>query len=268
MVTFAPSVPPGPTAGALPHLVRVVRAAGTAALRYYGRSGGVELKADSSPVTEADRAAHAVICEALLAWDPAIPVISEEGTIPPPEVRRTWRRFWLVDPLDGTKEFIQGNGEFTVNVALIEDGRPVMGAVGAPAIDLTYYAGEGLGAWRQERDAPAVRIRSWAPGPGAPVRIIESRSHPSPGLEAFLQRLVVSERVKAGSSLKFCRVAEGRADVYPRLGPTMEWDVAAGDCIFRNSGENGPRYSPLVYNRPDLRIPEFVIGFEPESGRP
>jgi 3'(2'), 5'-bisphosphate nucleotidase len=267
MTATPAGIPPAPTPENLAHLVSLVRAAGRATLQFYGRAVPVEHKADASPVTTADRVAHELLSEALRAWDPTIPIISEEGDIPPIEERRDWRRFWLVDPLDGTKEFLQGNGEFTVNVALIDGGRPVLGAISAPALDVLYFAGDGLGAWKREGGRAAVRLLSRNPRPGEPVRVIESRSHPSPELEEFLRALPISGRVKAGSSLKFCRVAEGNADVYPRLGPTMEWDVAAGDCIFRNSGEHGPRYSPLVYNRPDLRIPSFVIGFDQPDGR-
>ncbi|HXI22059.1 MAG TPA: adenylyl-sulfate kinase, partial [Gemmatimonadales bacterium] len=168
----------------------------------------------------------------------------------------------LVDPLDGTKEFIQRNGEFTVNIALIESGAPVLGVIYAPALDLLYYAGHGLGAWKRAGTEPPVRIVSRPPLPGHALRVAESRSHPSRELEEFLRTIPVAERVPAGSSLKFCWVAEGKADVYPRLGPTMEWDVAAGDCIFRNSGETVPRRSALVYNQPELRNQGFVIGLD------
>ena len=234
--------------------------AGRATLAHYREGIAVDQKQDRSPVTAADRAAHAVIVRALAEWEPAIPVISEEGEIPAFEVRRSWRRFWLVDPLDGTKEFIQRNGEFTVNIALIEDGAPVLGVIYAPALDLLYYAGLGLGSWRRESGGEPVRITSRPPLPQHGLRVAESRSHPSKELEQFLATLTVAERVPAGSSLKFCWVAEGKADIYPRLGPTMEWDVAAGDCIFRNSGVGRPRRSELLYNQPELRNQGFVIG--------
>ncbi|MEO8450622.1 MAG: 3'(2'),5'-bisphosphate nucleotidase CysQ [Gemmatimonadota bacterium] len=236
--------------------------AGAAAMAYYGTSVGVDLKADRSPVTAADRAAHRVIVDALGTWDPGTPVISEEGEIPNRDVRAGWTRFWLVDPLDGTKEFIHQNGEFTVNIALIEAGVPVLGVVYAPALDLLYYAGAGLGAWKRVAGAGPRRITSRPPLPGHGLRVAESRSHPSPELEAYLAGLNVRERVPAGSSLKFCWVAEGKADIYPRLGPTMEWDVAAGDCIFRNSGVDRPRRSSLRYNQPELRNPGFVLGLD------
>jgi len=188
------------------------------------------------------------------------PVISEEAEAASADDRRSWRRFWLVDPLDGTKEFLKRSAEFTVNVALIEDGEPVLGVVLAPALDLLYWAVKGDGAWREEKGKPAERIYSTPAAPGTPLTVVESLSHPSPELEEYLKTISVARRVKAGSSLKFCWVAEGRADIYPRLGPTMEWDVAAGDCVYRQSGRNGERSSPLTYNKPDLRNPSFVIG--------
>jgi 3'(2'), 5'-bisphosphate nucleotidase len=187
-------------------------------------------------------------------------VVSEEAEAARFEHRRGWRRFWLVDPLDGTKEFIKRRAEFTVNVALIEDGEPVFGVVLAPALDLLYWAVKGGGSWREAKGETAERIYSAASPAGTPLTVVESLSHPSAELEEYLRTIPVARRVKAGSSLKFCWVAEGRADIYPRLGPTMEWDVAAGDCIYRQSGRDGERPSPLTYNKPDLRNPSFVVG--------
>jgi len=233
----------------------LAREAGRATMTYYnGAAVGVREKDDRSPVTLADEVAHGLLV------DPSTPVISEEAEAASFETRRGWSRFWLVDPLDGTKEFIKHRAEFTVNVALIEHGEPVLGVVLAPALDLLYWAVKGEGAWREEKARPAERIYSTAPRPGAPLTVVESLSHPSPELEEYLHTVPVARRVKAGSSLKFCWVAEGRADIYPRLGPTMEWDVAAGDCIYRQSGRDGERPSPLTYNKPDLRNTSFVIG--------
>jgi 3'(2'), 5'-bisphosphate nucleotidase len=219
----------------------------------------VREKDDRSPVTLADEVAHELLVDGLSEIDPGTPIISEEDTLAPYEARRGWRRFWLVDPLDGTKEFIKRRAEFTVNVALIEDGEPVLGVVLAPAMDLLYWAVKGEGAWR-ENGSGAERIYSSPAAPGTALTVVESLSHPSAELETYLQTIPVARRVKAGSSLKFCWVAEGRADVYPRLGPTMEWDVAAGDCVYRQSGRAGERVSPLTYNKPDLRNPSFIIG--------
>jgi 3'(2'), 5'-bisphosphate nucleotidase len=243
-------------------VAELAREAGRATMTYYGdeNGAGVRAKADESPVTLADEAAHHILVDGLHRLDPETPVVSEESQAEGYEARRGWRRFWLVDPLDGTKEFIKRRAEFTVNVALIDDGEPVLGVVLAPALDLLYWAVKGEGAWREEKSGPAERIYSAAPAPGTPLTVVESLSHPSPELEEYLKTIPVARRVKAGSSLKFCWVAEGRADVYPRLGPTMEWDVAAGDCVYRQSGREGERPSPLTYNKPDLRNPSFVIG--------
>jgi 3'(2'), 5'-bisphosphate nucleotidase len=243
-------------------VVDLVREAGRATMSYYDgpAAAGVREKEDRSPVTLADEVAHGILVEGLRELDSSIPVVSEEAAADDFETRRGWKRFWLVDPLDGTKEFIKRRAEFTVNVALIENGEPVLGVVEAPALELVYWAVKGGGAWREEKGGPAERIYSTAPAPGAPLTVVESLSHPSQELEDYLKTIPVARRVKAGSSLKFCWVAEGRADIYPRLGPTMEWDVAAGDCVYRQSGRDGERPSPLTYNKPDLRNPSFVIG--------
>lgn len=251
---------------ALVRLAHLAVAAGHGTLQHYHPGVEVERKGDQTPITAADRRSHTIIVEGLHHWDPTITIVSEEGAIPPFEQRAGWGRFWLVDPLDGTKEFIRHNGEFTVNIALIEEGEPVLGVIYAPALDLLYYGGKGLGSWKREGTGAPERIVSRPPPEGQPLRVAESRSHPSPELEEFLRTLPVAERIPAGSSLKFCWVAEGRADVYPRFGPTMEWDVAAGDCIFRNSGVGRPRLSALVYNQPGLRNQGFVIGLE-DRGR-
>jgi 3'(2'), 5'-bisphosphate nucleotidase len=246
----------------LERLVDVALTAGAAAMRYYGGDGGVQDKPDGSPVTAADRAAHDSIVAELREWQPHVPIVSEEGDAPVRfETRAAWRRFWLVDPLDGTKEFLAANGEFTVNIALIEGGVPVMGVVAAPALSVVYFASQGQGAWRRVAGGATERIFGPSLTASRVTRVVESRSHPTPALEAYLAELGPVERVKLGSSLKFCRVAEGRAELYPRFGPTMEWDVAAGDCVFRNSGHDGRvRPSPLVYNQRSLRTERFVIG--------
>jgi 3'(2'), 5'-bisphosphate nucleotidase len=253
------------TRAALGRLAAIARAAGAAIMSFYAGDAGVRAKDDGSPLTLADEAAHRVIGDALSAWTPDVPIVSEEGEIPDATVRQSWRRFWLVDPLDGTKEFLHRNGDFTVNVALVEDGEPVLGVVYAPAIDRCWYAGTSFGAWVEAPGEAPRRIHSTPPAAGQPLVVVESRSHPSEALERWLATVPVARRVPAGSSLKFCLVAEGRADVYPRFGPTMEWDVAAGDCVFRESGRDAsghgaPRRSPLTYNKPDLRNGDFVVG--------
>jgi 3'(2'), 5'-bisphosphate nucleotidase len=248
--------------GALQRLCDIARMAGCEIMRHYGATPACRQKSDGSPVSTADVAAERVIVEALTAWDATIPVVAEESSMPCASQAAKWPRYWLVDPLDGTKEFLATNGEFTVNIALIDERVPVLGVVLAPAFDLLYCAGRTLGAWRQRAGARPERISSSEWRPGQPARVVESRSHPSPGLETFLAAIEVVERVRLGSSLKFCRVAEGSADLYPRFGPTMEWDVAAGDCIYRNSAAAGERDSPLRYDPTDMRIPGFVLGFD------
>jgi len=241
-------------------LADTARQAGRAILEAGHRELDVAHKADESPVTQADRASHQVIIAGLFASGEDAPIVSEEGTIPAYEIRRHWTRFWLVDPLDGTKEFLAGSGEYTVNIALIEGVEPILGIVYAPATDLMYVAGRNLGSWKQQGTAARERLYSSPPPPQAALVIAESRSHPSPQLEAYLRTIPVKARLRAGSSLKFCWVAEGKADLYPRFGPTMEWDTAAGDCVYRQSGRDGERRSPLRYNTPLLRHERFVIG--------
>jgi 3'(2'), 5'-bisphosphate nucleotidase len=253
------------TSTGLAHVVGIAREAGRAIMDVYARPFDVETKADASPVTAADHAAHRLIVDALGSMWPDVPVVSEEGEIPDAAARAAWRRWWIVDPLDGTKEFVSRNGEFTVNIALMEDDVPVLGVVHAPAISTTYWAARGFGAWRQEGDGEVERIHSRAPAPDAALVVAESRSHPSAELERWIATRNVARRVQVGSSLKMCWVADGRADVYPRFGTTMAWDVAAGDCVFRHSGIDGERRSPLTYGAPDLRNGSFVLGLEEDA---
>jgi 3'(2'), 5'-bisphosphate nucleotidase len=238
--------------------------AGKAVLQHYrARDTWVQTKADGSPVTGVDLAAEGIIHSGLMALDDTIPYVSEERELPTYNERRVWSRYWLVDPLDGTKEFLNRTGEFTVNIAMIENGEPVLGVVVAPASGLLYYAQNGQGAWKKVIGGEPRRLDSVLADPTRPLRVVESRSHPSLALESFLEPFTISERVKSGSSLKFCVVADGRADIYPRLGPTMEWDVAAGDCVYRNSGTPAPHPGTLRYNKPSLKNPSFVIGLPP-----
>ncbi|MEY8015074.1 3'(2'),5'-bisphosphate nucleotidase CysQ [Mycobacterium servetii] len=216
---------------------------------------------DTSPVTDADLAANHYITDHLAALDPRTPIISEESKSADYATRKDWRRFWLVDPLDGTKEFLKGSDEFTVNIALIDNLEPVLGVIYVPAQELLYYAEKDAGSWRRRGDGHPVRIFSSVPDLSKGLTVVESKSHPSPELEEYLKDLPVKERVSAGSSLKFCLVAEGLADIYPRMNPTMEWDVAAGDCIYRNSARLGQRTSSLTYNKPTLKNGSFVMGF-------
>lgn len=247
---------------ALSRVVDIAASAGEVVMKRYRRGGTTATqKADRSPLTAADLESDRLIVDALRALDPSIPIISEEGGIPDYEVRRAWKRFWLVDPLDGTKEFLKRSDDFTVNIALIEDAAPALGVVLAPALGCLYWADAAGGAWKRIGGSDQ-RLRS-SPASGADGwTIVESASHPSAELDGFLAGLRVKARVKTGSSLKFCRVAEGSADLYPRFGPTMEWDTAAGDCVYRFSGAAAPRVSPLAYNKESLRNGNFVIGGE------
>ena len=246
---------------AMQRLCDVARMAAREIMRHYGTTA-CRQKADASPVSIADVAAERVIIAALTAWDATIPIVAEESRVMSEVRHAAWRRYWAVDPLDGTREFLAGNGEFTVNIGLVDEGAPVLGVVLAPAFDLTYCAARGLGAWRQRGASRPERISSRRWRPGEPARVVESRSHPSAALETFLTSIAVAERVRLGSSLKFCRVAEGSADLYPRFGPMMEWDVAAGDCIYRNSAAVGEHPSPLRYNSTDMRVAGFVLGYD------
>lgn len=245
----------------LAQVLEMAREAGRIILDYYQSPAQASQKQDGSPLTQADLKADAFLRRELSLLEPSVPCLSEESRIPDYKTRRDWKRFWLVDPLDGTKEFLKKNGEFTVNIALIEDGEPTLGAVYVPAQGLLYYAEKGRGAWKQEGTQTPRRIFSEKADPAKPLVVVESRSHASPRLDEFLKGFRVAKRVRAGSSLKFCLVAEGRADLYPRFGPTMEWDVAAGDCVWRNSAREGWRACGLSYNKPDLRNGDFVIGF-------
>jgi len=244
----------------LPAVLDAVAAAGTAILEVYAAGHEVEYKSDESPITRADRAAHEVLSARLGRLTPSIPVLSEEAEASHDHaVRGAWRQLWLVDPLDGTKEFINRNGEFTVNVALVRDHRPVLGVVAAPALGLTYYAAEGTGAFRR-RDGAApepIRVRPAA----NPLVVVGSRSHRGSSLDAVLARLGAHELRPMGSALKFCLVAEGSADFYPRLGPTSEWDTAAAQAVLEVAGGAVTTLdgAPLRYNeRETLLNPHFL----------
>lgn len=241
-------------------LCGIARLAGQEILRVAETAFRVETKSDDSPVTQADRAADAVIRQALDGLFPDIPILSEESGHAAAEVRRGWKRFWLVDPLDGTKEFIKKNGEFTVNIALIENGRPAFGVVQVPVRDELYYGGPGYGAFLRRGTDDPTPIATRKPGPGEPVRVAASRSHPDPGLEAFLATLPAYELVTAGSSYKLCLLAKGDIHLYPRTGPTMEWDVAAGHALVLGAGGTMTALdgSPFPYNKPDLRNGPFL----------
>ncbi|MBK9161540.1 MAG: 3'(2'),5'-bisphosphate nucleotidase CysQ [Nitrosomonadales bacterium] len=228
---------------------------------YEAGNTGEQSKADGSPLTAADMASHHAIVEGLQRLTPDLPVLSEESAHVEYETRRHWGRFWLVDPLDGTREFIKRNGEFTVNIALIEDGAPVMGVVHAPALGLSYFAERGSGAFRQRGDEAPVAIRVALHDGHGQLKMVGSRSHSDPRQDDLVAHLGGGEFVSMGSSLKLCLVAEGSAHLYPRLGPTMEWDTAAAHAIVLEAGgivcdSHG---ESLCYNKPDLHNPPFMV---------
>lgn len=249
-------------------VVALARAASQAIMQVYATDFSVDHKADHSPLTLADREAHRIIVAGLKILSPDIPILSEESEPAQHEfaTRRQWEQLWLVDPLDGTREFVKRNGEFTVNIALIRNHRPVLGVVMVPAADSAYFGAQGLGAYRAEAAAPALRITALAPARQPPV-VVGSRSHRSDSLDALLQRLGPHELCAVGSALKFCRVAEGAADFYPRLGPTSEWDTAAGQAVLENAGGAVLNLQglPLRYNqRETLLNPNFVALGDPQ----
>jgi len=243
----------------VPRICEIARLAGEAILQIYRGDFNVQLKADASPLTEADLAAHKIIIKGLNELTPEIPVLSEEDADIDWSVRQNWLQYWLVDPLDGTKEFIKKNGEFTVNIALIENGKPTLAVVYAPVLDKLYFSDKTNAFLTTIKKANVPLQISKT---GEILKVLVSRSHPSIELTAYLDKLGDYESLEVGSSLKFCLIAEGAANYYPRLGPTMEWDTAAGHCIAEKAGavvcELDGR--PLVYNqKASLLNPYFEV---------
>ena len=255
-------------AAALPldALVRLAERAGAVILEHYAAGTEVRAKADRSPVTAADEAAEAVIVAGLEAIAPGTPVIAEEAVAAGRVPETADRPFWLVDPLDGTREFLSRNGEFTVNIALVEGERPVLGVVHAPALGRSWWGRIGEGA--KLGDAGGQRRIATRRRPTSGAVAVASRSHRDPGTDALLRELGVVDTRSAGSSLKFCLLAEGAADVYPRFGPTMEWDTAAGQAVLCAAGGAvlTPEGAPFVYRKPGFRNGPFVAWAEPPSG--
>jgi 3'(2'), 5'-bisphosphate nucleotidase len=249
-------------AALLPEVRQLVADAGRAILEVYAGAHDVEYKADDSPITRADRAAHEVLAAGLRRLTPDVPVLSEESAEEHAhDVRRHWRELWLVDPLDGTKEFISRNGEFTVNVALVRDHVPVLGVVAAPVLETVYFGASGLGAGVAHTDEPDRPIRARQPAAN-PLVVVGSRSHRGDSLDGVLARLGPHELRPMGSSLKFCLVAEGTADFYPRLGPTSEWDTAAAQAVVEAAGGRVVTLdgAPLRYNARDTLLnPHFLV---------
>jgi 3'(2'), 5'-bisphosphate nucleotidase len=245
----------------LPGVIHIAKLAGEKIMEIYNRDFSVLQKKDDTPVTEADMAAHAIIDDGLEDLAAQYPVLSEESASIPFEDRARWERYWLVDPLDGTREFIKHNGEFTVNIALIENHQPVLGVVHAPAYSNCYYAAKGLGAYREQGQRPAFPIQA-ARHHHDKIIIAGSRSHRGKSLKRFLANLGDYELLAIGSALKSCLVAEGKADIYPRLGPTSEWDTAAAQCIVEEAGGfvTDTNMQRLRYNcKESLLNPEFFV---------
>ena len=245
----------------------IARQAGREILEVYGAGEVAALmKADRSPLTAADLAAHRSICEALHSLTPGVPVLSEEAADTRFATRAGWQRYWLVDPLDGTREFLSRNGQFTVNIALIDSHVPVLGVVHVPVTDVSYRGLPGAGAWRVAAGEAARAIRVSATS-AAPLRVVGSRSHRGDSLDAFLARLGPHELVPMGSSLKFCLVAEGSADVYPRLGPTSEWDTAAAHAVLAGAGGTVVDLggAPLRYNTKAQLLNPFFVAYGPSD---
>lgn len=262
----------------IPQLLRMSHEAGTAILEVYNSDFDVEQKDDKSPLTLADRRSHEIIAAglaSLLDW--LLPLLSEEGRSIPYEERKAWDMFWLVDPLDGTKEFVKRNNEFTVNIALIQNGSPLLGVIYMPVKNIFYFAAEGLGSFKLEQSdilssgsletilGSAVKL-PLVTRHASLITVISSRSHMSPETEQFIADLKTRHKeidfLAAGSSLKFCLIAEGKADVYPRFGPTMEWDTAAGQAIVEQAGGRVLRagsQEPLSYNKENLLNPDFIV---------
>lgn len=271
------------------YLLKAIEAsieAGHAILDVYHSDFSVEYKTDDSPLTLADKQSHKVIVNHLAEFN--IPILSEEGKGTPYEERQTWNQMWIVDPLDGTKEFVKRNGEFTVNVALVENCKPVLGVIFIPDKRTLYFAANGLGSYKlkkiisadifksesnkqkpEDRLAAILDMADQLPVNRSPLSlftIVGSRSHQTPELKAYVEEKRREfgnvKFIAAGSSQKFCVVAEGRADIYPRLGPTMEWDTAAGQAIAENAGARVVRndnQKPLTYNKEDLYNPYFIV---------
>jgi len=246
----------------LPQIVALAREAGEAIMAIY-RSGdtGTTSKADQSPLTLADLASHRAILAGLKKLTPDLPILSEEAADIPYAERNRWTSYWLVDPLDGTREFIKRNGEFTVNIALIDNCIPVMGVVYAPVLETCYFASRGAGAFILRGNNAAQPIRVMLHKGGQTIKVVASRSHSDARTAALLEKLGPHESISMGSSLKFCLVAEGKAHFYPRLGPTMEWDTAAAHAVVNEAGGIvcDAAGKELRYNKEDLHNPEFFV---------
>lgn len=245
-------------------IIKIAEKAGEAILEIYNKDFTIEYKDDKSPLTDADKVSNQIIVDALKQITPDIPIISEENKLIEYKERKNWIKCWVVDPIDGTKEFIKKNGEFTINIALIENGEPILSVLSVPAQNKIYYAEKNKGSFVIENtETRALKINDNIVDT---IRIVGSRSHQTPELLAYVEEQKSKYQnvdfVAAGSSLKFCLIAENKADVYPRLGPTMEWDTAAGQLIATEAGAEvlvWETKEPLKYNRENLLNPYFIV---------
>ena len=238
----------------------IVYRAGDAIMKIYDSPFEVETKSDNSPLTIADKKSHSIICGGLKNIFPDIPILSEEGRNIPYSERKKWDTFWLVDPLDGTKEFVKRNGEFTVNIALIKNNYPIFGSVYAPYKKELFWAFEGLGAWKSKDKNKAQSIK--VVQNKIEKRIVISRSHPNEKVSQFINQYDNHQLIRMGSSLKLCCIADGKADIYPRLGPTSEWDIGAAQCIVEQAGGSVLEYDSnnrLRYNKENILNPFFIV---------
>ena len=242
----------------LPEVLKIADAASEKVMSIYMTDFKVNYKADESPITAADIASHNVIVEGLSNLSQDIPILSEEGAEIPWSERKHWQRFWLIDPIDGTKDFTQRTDEFTVNIALIENGEPILGVVTAPALKEAYWGLRGQGAYKRDNTGHVQRIT--VAEPGEAKRVVASKNHLNEDTKAFIDKLGAHELVQAGSSLKFCKIAEGHADIYPRLAPTCEWDTGAAHAVLLAAGGKVETLEgkPLQYGKEDVLNPHFI----------
>ncbi len=249
----------------LSHLLALASEAGKAIMEIYSHAFEVTHKSDDSPLTLADMASNNIIVAGLTERYPHIPIISEETKQTDYVVRKNWDTYWLIDPLDGTKEFVKRNGEFTINIALIYQRQPIIGLVYVPAQELAYYALKGEGSFKLVKGESPIRLAISPIQPGEPILTFASRSHRNQATDDFIETIAQQYGpvtvVGAGSALKFCLVAEGKAHFYPRFSPCMEWDTAAGHLVATEAGAKvmQPDGSPLLYNKEDLLSPSFIV---------
>ena len=246
----------------------IAQKAGDEIMKVYQQDFDVDYKKDNSPLTKADIKSNEIITESLKNIYPEIPILSEENKEVPYNIRKNWEYFWCIDPLDGTKEFVKKNGEFTVNIALIHKDTPVLGVIYAPVLEILYYAQKNQGAFKQEKNKKPQRLPIYHNLKNNTLKVIVSKSHYNQETKDFVNNLKSQYKnykkidfINIGSSLKFCLIAEGKADIYPRLAPTMEWDIAAGQAIVEQAGGEVIEFKTqnfLKYNKQNLLNPWFV----------